>query len=231
MLDSLRQRGIFSILSGIIWLILSPFMATIGFCQGICGVWVDKPLIIRVVGPWLAQQGWLSFAPGDVLYFTYGRYFFLVYLCIGFGLTGLHQFQTTRAQSIDRFTRFSYWLLLGFLLIAAVGDFVSYGIGVISTRAWSAGFGLEMLAWIGVIAGSVLYGIAMLRVHVMPHWTGWLLIVGAILLPSMFFDRTLVMYWPNAQLLPYSLVWTILGGYQLLHQHEHPKAGAGRHEE
>ena len=203
-------------LSGIIWLMVSPFMATIGLCNGICASWADKPLIIRAVGPWLAQQGWLSVAPGDVLYFTYGRYFVLVYVCIGLGLTGLHQLQTRYVQSVNRFTRFSYWLLLGSLLIAAGGDFVSYGMGVISPRAWRAGFGLEMFAWMGVIAGSVLYGIAMLRLHVLPPWTGWILMLGGILLPCMFFDRTFVMYWPNAQLLPYSFAWTILGGYQLL---------------
>ncbi len=76
-----------------------------------------------------------------------------------------------------------------------------------------------MLAWIGVIAGSILYGSAMLRLHVLPPWTGCLLMIGAILLPWMFFDRTLVMYWPNAQLLPYSFAWTIIGGYQLLQRH------------
>jgi hypothetical protein len=208
-------------LSGIIWVLLSPFMATIGICDGICVSWADKPLIIRTVGPWLAQHGWLSFAPGNVLYFTYGRYFFLVYLSIGLGLIGLHQSQTRYVPSVDRFTRFSYRFLLCFLLIAAVCDFVSYGIGVLSTVAWSVGFGLEMLAWVGITAGSILYGIAMLRLRVMPYWTGWLLMIGAILLPCMFFDRTLVMYWPNAQLLPYSFAWTILGGYQLMHPQEH----------
>jgi hypothetical protein len=56
----------------------------------------------------------------------------------------------------------------------------------------------------------------MLRLRRMPAWTPWLLGTGAILLPLMFFDHSLVMYWPNAQLLPYSLTWTILGVYQLM---------------
>lgn len=224
MLASLRQSGIFAVLSGIIWLLLSPLMVTVGICNGVCLTWYDKPLIIRAFGPWLADQGWLSFAPGEVLYFTYGRFFFLVYLCISLGLAGLQRFQTSRAPSVGRFTRFSYWFLLCSLLIAAFGDFLSYGIGVISEAAWRNGFGLEMLAWPGIVVGSVLYGIAMLRLRRTPAWTALILMAGAILLPLMFFDQSLVRYWPNAQLLPYSFAWTILGVYQLMSWRQHSRA-------
>lgn len=75
MADKLFRRwgGGTAVCSLIIWLILTPFMATIwvynrGFLIG-----ERQPLLIRTIGHWLAERGAFSFANEDVVYFSYGR--------------------------------------------------------------------------------------------------------------------------------------------------------------
>lgn len=206
--------GLFAVLSGLIWLTLTPLMATVGICDGACSRWDDKPVVVRIAGPFLADHGLLSFAPSDALYFTYGRFFFLVYLCAAIALAGLHRALLGGARG-DRLARVGYRALQCSLLTAALGDFLSYGVGAVSATAWRYGFGLEGVAWAGIVLGSILYGLAMARTRRMPLWTAVLLVAGAVLLPVMFLDRYLVMYWPNAQLLPFCAAWTAVGAYLL----------------
>ncbi len=190
-------------------------MATIGLCGGSCASWSDQPLVIRTLGRVVADQGWLSFAAPDTLYFAYGRFFFLVYVFIMLGLMALHRAQIQRVAPQRQRAHRAYLVLLASLLVAALGDFTSYGIGVFSPAAWRYGFGVEMLAWLGIMLGSLLYGIALLQQHAFHPVIGWMLILAALLMPATFFDRILVHYAPNAQLLPFAVVWPIVGVYLL----------------
>jgi hypothetical protein len=113
-------------------------------------------------------------------------------------------------------------LLLGSLVLALSGDFTSYGLGVFSQAAWRIGFGAEVLSWLGVLLGALAYGVAILRQRTFPPFIGGLLISAALLLPVTFFDRILVHYAPNAQLLPFAVVWPILGLYLLATRHQAP---------
>ena len=70
---------------------------------------------------------------------------------------------------------------------------------------------VEVLSWLGIVAGSVLYGLALLRARSLPRWMAVLLILGGLLMPVMFLDRGLIMYMPNAQTLPLIVAWTVLG--------------------
>ena len=63
----IRTGAVASILSGVVWLGLTPFMATIGICRGPCPSWADQPLVIRTLGRAAANQGWLSFAAPDTV--------------------------------------------------------------------------------------------------------------------------------------------------------------------
>jgi hypothetical protein len=210
--DKIIPFGAFaSLLSGLAWLVLTPFMATIGICRGICLSWADQPLIIRTLGRIVAEQGWLSFAPADTLYFSYGRFFFLVYLLIIPGVIALQRAQLQKIAQPRQFAQRAYRVLLLSLLAAAIGDFTSYGIGQFSQAAWRYGFGVEVLAWLGIMLGMLFYGIAILRQHALHPVTGWLLVLAALLMPAAFFDRLLVQYSPNAQLLPFAVVWPVIG--------------------
>jgi len=208
-----------AILSGPVWLTLTPFMATIGICRGSCPSWADQPLVIRTLGRAVADHGWLSFAAPDTLYFGYGRFFFLVYVLIILGLIALQRAQIQRVARQRQLTNRAYLVLLVSLVVAALGDFTSYGIGVFSQAAWRYGFGVEVVAWLGVMLGALLYGIAILQQHVFHPVIGWLLVLAALLMPATFFDRILVHYAPNAQLLPFAVVWPIVGVYLLASRH------------
>lgn len=214
--DKIVRIGAYaSILSGFTWLMLTPFMATIGICQGNCPFWEGQPLVIRTLGRVAVDQGWLSLAAPDILYFRYGRFFFLVYVLIILGFIGLHHAHRQRVIQSHQLNHRAYVMLLVSLIIAAVGDFTSYGIGVSSQAAWRFGFGVEVVAWLGVMLGTLLYGITILLQHAFHPVMGWLLILAALLMPATFFDRFLVHYAPNAQLLPFAVVWPIVGVYLL----------------
>jgi hypothetical protein len=204
-----------AIVSGLVWLALTPFMATIGICGGSCLSWADQPLVVRTLGRVVADQGWLSFAAPETLYFGYGRFFFLVYVLVILGLMALHRAQIQRVARQSRLGDRAYHVLLVSLVVAAVGDFTSYGIGVFSEAAWRVGFGVEAVAWLGIMLGALLYGFAILQRRAVHPAIGWLLIVAALLMPATFFDRMLVQYAPNAQLLPFAVVWPIVGVYLL----------------
>jgi hypothetical protein len=214
----IRTGAVAAILSGVVWLGLTPLMATIGICRGPCSSWEDQPLVIRTLGRAAADQGWLSFAPPDTLYFGYGRFFFLVYLLILLGLIALHRAHIRRAAQPHQLASRAYGVLLVSLLVAAIGDFTSYGMGVFSPAAWRYGFGVEMAAWLGVMLGTLLYGTAILKQRALHSSIGWLLILAGLLMPATFFDRMIVHYAPNAQLLPSAVVWPIVGVYLLSSQ-------------
>src|SRR5262245_40035423 len=140
--DKIVRIGAYaSILSGLAWLALTPFMATIGICQGNCPHWESQPLVIRTLGHAAATQGWLSFADPDILYFAYGRFFFLVYVLLILGFMALHRAHLQRVVKSHQIAYRAYLLLLTSLIVAAIGDFTSYGIGVFSQAAWRYGFG------------------------------------------------------------------------------------------
>src|SRR5688572_4968841 len=48
-----------AVLSGLVWLALTPFMATVGICQGRCGFWGQYPLIVRTLGRKASEWGWI----------------------------------------------------------------------------------------------------------------------------------------------------------------------------
>jgi hypothetical protein len=104
------------------------------------------------------------------------------------------------------------------MLVAGVGDFVSYGLGIFSEILWRAGFGVEILALLVIIMATVGYGRSLLQQPLTPYWLGWLLIIAAILVPAMFFEKFLTAYWPNSPILPLVLAWAIVGAHLLFHQ-------------
>lgn len=197
-----------------IWLILTPFMATIWVYNNGYLIWERQPLLVRTIGQWLAEQGAFDFAPEEVVYFSYGRYFFLVYLLLIPTLMALNGRYSNGNKGQQRW----YKILLGALTVAGISDFVSYGLGIFSEILWRVGFGVEILALLVIIVATVGYGRSLLQQPLTPHWLGWLLIIAAILVPAMFFEKFLTAYWPNSPVLPLVLAWAIVGVYLLFHQ-------------
>lgn len=208
--------GLTAVLSLIIWCILTPFMATIWVLGNGYMVWEQKPLLVRTIGQWLAAQGAFSFAEQEVVYFSYGRYFFLVYLLLIPTLMAFHKHFGCEDKGCRRW----YKILLYALIIAGISDFVSYGLGIFAQFLWQAGFMVELLALATVVVANLFYGRSLLQKPINPRWPGWLLIVAAILVLPMFFERFLSAYWPNSPVLPLVLAWSVIGVYLGFHSQE-----------
>jgi len=142
MVTNFKQWYRVAILSLIIWFILTPFMATIWVYDNGRLIWERQPLLVRTIGQWWAERGAFSFAEDEIVYFSYGRYFFLVYLLLIPTLMACHNRYGGETKGIQRW----YKILLVALIVAGVSDFVSYGLGIFSEVLWRAGFGIEMIA-------------------------------------------------------------------------------------
>ncbi len=204
-----RMGGLTAVFSLIIWCILTPFMATIWVYGNGFMVWEQKPLLVRTAGQWLAVQGAFDFAEQEVVYFSYGRYFFLVYLLLIPTLMVFHK----RLGCEDKWCQRWYKILLYALLLAGICDFVSYGLGVFAQLLWQVGFMLELLALMVIVVATLFYGRSLLKKPIIPRWPGWLLILAAILVLPMFFEQFLSAYWPNSPVLPLVLTWSVIGLY------------------
>jgi len=209
-----KWSGGTAVLSLIIWLVLTPFMATIWAYDNGRLIWERQPLLVRTIGQWLAELGAFDFAAEEVVYFSYGRYFFLVYLLLIPTLMALH----SRYGGANKGQQRWYKILRSALLIAGVGDLVSYGLGIFSEVLWRAGFGVETLALVMVVVATMGYSRSLHQQPSAPRWLGWLLTIAAILVPAMFFERFLTAYWPNSPVLPLVLAWAIVGVHLLFHQ-------------
>lgn len=207
--------GVAAILTGLIWLVLTPFMATAGICDPACADWSTQPMVVRTVGRYLAERGAFDLAGGTSAYFAYGRFFPLVYLGLALGLAALHGRRARSAAPITPALRWSYRAALGGLVLAGLGDFASYVIGAWSPTAWSVGFGVEVLAWLVAAPGLMAYGLVALRDGAFPTWVGWAVVAAGVGIPLAFLDSGLIRYMPNRHLLVAALMWTALGVFLL----------------
>lgn len=197
-----------AILSLVAWLIITPFMATVWvYGGGGLIIWERQPLLVRTIGRWLAERGAFSFAANEVVYFSYGRYFFLVYLLLIPTLMACH----ARYGGEDKGRQRWYKLLLFALLTASIADFVSYGLGIFSDVLWNGGFAVEMVAFLVIVVAMLGYGRSLLHQPHAPRWLGRLLILAALLMPLMLFEPFLAAYLPNSPVLPLVLAWAIIG--------------------
>ena len=98
------------------------------------------------------------------------------------------------------------------LLLATFGDFASYwGIslpGIIGEALWGAGFAIEMLGVLALLASTLVFALLGLRIHALPRSTSLLLTLGVIgIVPTNGF---LTGYWPNALVISLSVAWALV---------------------
>ncbi len=211
----MRWSGLAALLGGLLCLLLTPIQASI--FSG-----ADSPPLVLAARPLLGLadriHGTLGPRLGLDKYYFYGRMFFLVYLAAIAGLVGLHALQAGR----ERRERLWFRVVLAGLVLALLGDVVAYwgGSGDISeSPVQGLGFTFEMLAVLAVLIGSVFYGRVTLRADAVPKWVAWLLTIAG---PAAILVVFLVNYIPHGAVLPFSLVFAIVG-YFLLTQGRDPQ--------
>jgi len=207
----LRWGGLFPLVGLLIWIVLTPLMATIWHFpnSNLDAFWQRTPFIVKSVGQFLVQQG--IDLNSESVYFRVGRYFFLIYLSMIVGLYAFHGRVKSEISAIPKSVSISHKLLLISLSIVAVGDFISYGIGVFSDFLWSFGFAVESLVFLMVLLGSIWYGAALIWAKIGLSATGGLLIAASLLAPVLVFEDFFIGYLPNGPVLPYIIVWSVIG--------------------
>ena len=211
---STRWGGFAAILGGILGVVLTPFMASIWAYEGGTVLWEDKLVLVRIFGPVLEEAGLLSFAPEHIVYFTYGRLYFLVYLLI---LPGVVAFHAALPQSVQDHgnLRERYRLLMLGLLVAMLGDIGSYwgGSGSEFNGIQAAGAFVELAGLVMILGGSLIYGRGLLKAEVDAKWAAWLLILSAP--AGILFNFLVVFYFPNGPMFFFCLSWIVLGYWTL----------------
>ncbi len=207
----LRWGGLLPLIGLLVWIALTPLMATIWNFpnSNLDALWQRTPFIVKSVGHFLVQQG--IELNSESVYFRVGRYFFLIYLSMIVGLYAFHSRVKSEISVIPKSISISYRLLIISLSIVAIGDFVSYGLGVFSDFLWRLGFAVESLVFLIVLFGSIWYGAALIRAKIGLSTSGGLLIAASLLAPVMVFEDIFIGYLPNGPLLPFIAAWSVIG--------------------
>ncbi len=207
----LRWGGLLPLFGLLEWIVLTPLMATIWNFpnSNLDALWQRTPFIVRSVGHFLVQQG--IELNSESVYFRVGRYFFLIYLSMIVGLYAFHSRVKSEIGVIPNSVSNSYRLLIISLSIVAIGDFISYGLGVLSDFLWSFGFAVEFFVFLVVLLGSVWYGAALIRANFGLSISGGLLIAASLLAPALAFENIFIGYLPNGPVLPFLVAWSVIG--------------------
>jgi len=209
--DILHRGSLYPLVGFAIWIVITPLMSTIwNSPTSVLNIaWQRTPFLVRTVGLFLVQQG--VDLNSEEIYFSIGRYFFLIYVSMVVGLYTFHKWVKSTLKTKNKFSSSSYKFLLISLSIVAIGDFVSYGLGVFSDILWRLGFAVEALFFLAMLLSTILYGISLIKVGNELTNSGVILVGAALLAPFFIFEEIIVGYLPNGPVLPFISAWTILG--------------------
>lgn len=234
MTGTARVAGWTAIAGALLGIAITPFMASVWtYHPGV--VWDETQLLTRAVGPTLESWGALTFGSAStstsegIPYEVYGKVFVFVYVLM---LPIVRHVHVLQSESLPSKWEQRIWrVLFTALIVAGVGDGISYwGIsapGKVGDGLWRGGFLLEVLAMVIVLVSTTIYGIASVRLHVIPAW-------GALLLTAIIPIGVATLigiadYVPNAVVVPMSIVWAMIGAWALV-RHRPDHAGSSAHQ-
>jgi hypothetical protein len=208
-----RFAGFAAIAGALLGLALTPPMAAVWAYDPPLTRWETTTWVERTFGPTLASSGALSFGRSDLgPYEVYGKGFFLVYLAMVPIVRLVHE-RYRASGGTSTWELWTWRVMYSALLVAAVGDFLSYwGVslpGPIGETLWGGGFGIELLASAVLLLSTTLYGVLSLRLRVVPIGAAILLI--AVIPVAMLTLGNVVAYVPNGYAVPLSLAWATIG--------------------
>ncbi len=216
----IRWGGLAAALGGIVGILYSPFDALAYFATEDGAGSLEAPLTAAWAGalrPIL--EPFLTFAPPEVVYLTYGKFFSFMILGWMAGLLALHARQAANAGRLEKW---GFRVAFAGTVLGTLGGIGVYWLG---SFWWGAvdisflAFMVSALLLFGI--GFPLFGIGTLRAKVAPRLGAWLLIVGG--LPGMFLLSFLLGQLTLGILL-INLAWVALG-YSLYSE----KAAPARH--
>lgn len=207
--DWVRWGGLAAVVGGVIEILVAPLinsaysMTEVG--AGLAPPW--EPALSDTLGPLFA------FAPPEAVYETYGKFHFLVFLGLLFGLLGLRVWRGERAGRLERW---GYRLSFVGLVLNLLGNVFDYWVPGNSApgefgSAGDWGFLLgTVLGLLLLVVGSVLLGVALLRAGEarLPAWLLVLALPGGVVLGFLGFSNA-----PANPMLWYAFAWLLLGRF------------------
>jgi hypothetical protein len=189
-----RWSGLAALFGGVLGIVLTPPFALaydLAF-----GAYADFPFWsdpVEALYP-------LYFSPGERVYYTYGRLYFLTLLP---ELLALHALRRLRRGGAGALERWGFRLSLVGMWLAVIGVFTDYWVPV------PPGFLLVLIATLLLVAGFVLLGVGLGSSDAVPLWVTFVMIGAAVAtFPVMFL---LVFHLPSGPLLTFHVIWVTLG--------------------
>lgn len=205
--NSIRWGGLAALIGGVVGILYSPFYALAYFATEDGAESLEAPWVATWAGalrPILEPL--LTFAPPEVVYLTYGKFFSVMVLGWMAGLLALHARQ---AASAGRLERWGFRVAFTGTVLGTLGGIGAYWIGSVWWGVVGFSFGAFMVPALLLFGiGFPLFGIGALRAKVARRLGAWLLIVGG--LPGMIL-LNIVLGQLTLALLPINLAWVVLG--------------------
>jgi len=166
-----------------------------------------EPALSDALGPLFA------FAAPEAVYETYGKFHFLVFLGLLFGLLGLRAWRGERAGGLERW---GYRLSVVGFVLNLPGNVLDYWVPGNSAAGEFGGVGDwgfllgTVLGLLLLSVGSILLGVALLQAGEarLPAWLLLLALPGAVLLGFLGFANA-----PANPMLWYGFAWLLLGRF------------------
>ncbi len=205
--NSIRWGGLAAMLGGVVGILYSPFYALAYFATEDGAESLQAPLAETWAGalrPIL--EPFLTFAPPEVVYLTYGKCFSFMVLGWMAGLLALHARQRERAERLEKW---GFRVVFAGTVLGTLGGIGVYWVGTVWWGVVDFSFLVFMIPTILLLSiGFPLFGIGTLRAKVAPRLGTWLLIVGG--LPGMFL-LTFLLGQLTLGVLLINLAWVVLG--------------------
>ncbi len=203
----IRRGGLAALVGGILGISLSPFYALAYFATEDGAESLEAPWVAAWAGavrPIL--EPFLTFAPPETVYLTYGKLLSFVFLGWLAGLLALH---VRQAASAGRLEKWGFRVALAAALLGTLGSIGVYWVGTFWWGAVDFSFLAFMVpALLLFNVGFPLFGAGTLRAKVAPRLGAWLLTVGGF--PGIFL-LTFLTGQITPGLLLLNLAWVTLG--------------------
>ena len=170
----IRWGGLAALVGGVIGILYFPFHATAYYATQEGAAALDAPWVVAWAEPFARVfDPLLSFAPPHQVYTTFGKFYLLVMLGFLAGVLALHSRQGQGARP-GRLEKWGFRVLLVGTLLGSVGAFGEYYTPYLDFSF----FAFSTPAIVLVMFGSLLFGIATLRLGMISRLGGWLLTIG-----------------------------------------------------
>lgn len=211
--NSIRWGGLAAMLSGILGILIPPFLGVAWFATKGGAESLENPLVAVWVEPFARIfSPLLTFASPNAVYRIYGALALFIFLGFLAGLLALHARQAPRAGGLEKW---GFRVALAGTVLTALGVLGAFWVGALDFSFFAFLVPGQLL----MTVGWTLFGIGTLKARVAPQSGAWLLIVGGF--PGFVVITMLLGQHNSMGGLLVALAWIVLG-YTLWSEEDAP---------